>query len=341
MREVGELGGVDGMPEVVEEDSGEVDSGPVEEVVVGPDISGQVCEPGARQCKNMLTPAECTSDGMGWIELNPCSEGYSCYAETGTCGKKVCEPGSRKCLDGKTVQKCRYDGSGWDEPEVCAGESLCANGFCVSPNCLPKVMFLVDRSTSMSPNWQSVRTSITKVVNQNQGIQFGLTVFPNEGGFFAGCKMDPTSPHVPLQDNAGPAIDGWFEENKPAGSTPLYTAMNWVTDNVGVIWGSSPQSSYLVLLSDGEDTCTCSQYDDEPEKRAECVAEKLEPVVKGLTQQGVKTFVIGYAYSGPDIELNVIAQNGGTDQDEWIYAGDEATLTEAFGQLISDIKFCM
>ena len=55
----------------------------------------------------------------------------------------------------------------------------------------------------------------------------------------------------------------------------------------------------------------------------------------------VRTFVIGYAYSGPDIELNVIAENGGTDTTEWIYAGSETTLTNAFGNVIDDMKLCL
>ncbi len=300
-----------------------------------------VCTPGERQCQNLLTPAQCNESGTAWIPLNQCTEGFTCYAATGSCAQKICQPSSRECLDGANFHICLIDGSGWGPTQTCEAPSTCSNGLCISPGCLPKVMFLVDRSTSMGPNWEAVRNSINAVVQQNPGIHFGLTVFPSEDGFFAGCTMEPDQPHIPIQANAAGLLDAWFDDNEPAGATPLLTAMKWIKDNVSLCWGAAPENSYLVLLSDGEDKCTCSEFEDDPEARAECVAEKLIPVVQNITSQGVKTFVIGYAYSGPDIELKVIAENGGTTYTDWIYAGSEQTLTDAFGKLIDDVKWCM
>lgn len=305
-----------------------------------PDIP-VVCTPGERQCQNLLTPGECNETGTGWILLNQCSEGYTCYAETASCAKKICQPGSRECVDEGSFKICKIDGSGWGEVLSCEAPSTCSSGLCISPGCLPKVMFLVDRSTSMGPSWEGVQNSIKTVVAQNQGVQFGLTVFPSEGGFFAGCTMEPDAPHIPIQDNAAPLIDAWFADNEPAGATPLLTAIKWVRTNTVLIWGNPPENAYLVLLSDGEDKCACSQYENDPEKRDECVAEKLLPEIQAITAMGVKTFVIGYNYGGPDKELKTIAENGGTEYTDWIYAGSEASLTEAFGKLIDDVKWCM
>jgi len=288
-----------------------------------------------------LSPAECNPSGTAWIPLNPCSEGYSCYEETGSCGKTVCTPGSQECLDGKTPQKCKFDGSAWEVSAPCGELDVCSGGFCISPGCLPKVMFLVDRSTSMEPNWESVRNSIRNVVQQNPGIQFGLTVFPSSDGFWDACKMDPDLPPVPLQDGAGDLIEAWFNQNDPAGATPLLKAMEWVDDNVATIFGATPENAYIVLLSDGEDKCACSNLDTDPVARAQCVSDDLAPVVQHIASQKVGVFVVGYAYAGPDIELTTIAQNGGTQQTTWINVGSEETLTQAFGDLIDDLKFCM
>lgn len=300
-----------------------------------------ICAPGAWMCQDLLTPAECSEDGTTWIAQEPCPMGQTCHQATGQCGEEVCEPTEKVCADGKSWKQCHYDGSGWGEITDCPGESVCNAGICISPACLPRVMFLVDRSTSMNSHWESVQNSISDVIAQNPEIQFGLTVFPDKDGFFAGCSVGDDSPHVPLQEGAGPVIDDWFDHNDPAGATPLKSAMEWMSEHVSQVWGSDLEAAYLVLLSDGEDKCTCGQYDDEPMERAECVADKLVDITQDLTAQGVRTFVIGYAYSGPDIELDVIAENGGTEITEYIEAGNEETLTAAFGQVIDDVKWCL
>ena len=61
---------------------------------------------------------------------------------------------------------------------------------------------------------------------------------------------------------------------------------------MALIWGAELDGAYLVLLSDGEDKCTCSQYDNDAEARADCVAEKLIPITQAITAQGVRTFVL-------------------------------------------------
>jgi len=283
----------------------------------------------------------CAPLGNAWIEGEPCLEGQTCHQATGECGPTVCEPTSSVCLDSLTRQTCHFDGSGWDPEVTCPEGWVCSNGHCISANCLPRVMFLMDRSTSMSGPWDSVQASIVDTIELNPEVQFGLTVFPSEEGFFAGCTTGTDSPAIPLQDNAGPLIDQWFEDHGPAGATPLEGAMEWMSQNVAAVWGDNTASAYLILLSDGEDKCTCQLYDDDPEARAECVAEKLIPLTQSLTAQGVKTIVIGYAYSGPDIELAVIAENGGTEFTDWLYAGSEESLTAVFGQVIDDIKWCL
>jgi hypothetical protein len=299
-----------------------------------------ICFPGVPTCIDLYTPGQCNAEGTAWEPLNKCLPGQTCHADTDACGPKACEPGTTSCVDEDTKVRCLPDGSGLEPEQDCPDGSVCNAGLCISPSCFPKVMFLVDRSTSMSPHWESVQKSITAVIEANPEVQFGLTVFPSAGGFFAGCETGTNSPHVPLQDGAAIAIDQWFDQNEPAGATPLKSAVEWTADNVAAVWGDDTTNAFLVVLSDGEDKCTCSQHENDPQERAECVAEKLVVSTQKLLQQGVRTFVIGYAYSGPDDELNAIAENGGTDEKTWIYAGSESTLTNAFGKVIDDVKLC-
>ena len=71
------------------------------------------------------------------------------------------------------------------------------------------------------------------------------------------------------------------------------------------------------------------------------MAEELVEYTTDLLDQGIRTYVIGYNYFGNPLELNAIAENGGTDQQEFIWAGSEETLTNAFNQLLGDIKDCL
>ena len=110
--------------------------------------------------------------------------------------------------------------------------------------------------------------------------------------------------------------------------------MEWFAQNSDQIWNGE-EAGYLVVVSDGEDTCTggdhCGNH---------CVAEYLAVHARALARDNVKTYVIGYNYSGSPIELNAIAANGGTSFTEYVYAGGEDMLAGVFEEFIREIKEC-
>ena len=74
--------------------------------------------------------------------------------------------------------------------------------------------------------------------------------------------------------------------------------------------------------------------------RSACVATKLATYTRALREMNVKTYVIGYNYTDDPIELNAIAQNGGTSFNEYVYAGGESLLTGVFQEFLLEIKEC-
>ena len=202
-------------------------------------------------------------------------------------------------------------------------------------------MFLVDRSTSMGNSWSNVRNSIDSVVQANPSVRFGLTVFPSDAdpadGFFgslSGCVTGYDWPNISMQTSPGTIFTDYFDQNGVKGATPLASALEHVAVNATDFWPEG-QGGYLVVLSDGADTCTggdnCSSA---------CVATKLATYTRALREMNVKTYVIGYNYTDDPIELNAIAQNGGTSFNEYVYAGGESLLTGVFQEFLLEIKEC-
>jgi len=295
-------------------------------------------EEGARFCE-IDAAYEC--QGGQWVFVQNCTAPLTCAAETGTCVEKVCDRGDRRCIDGETVQFCKPDQTGWNDPQPCGDDKACVENACVGAECYPGVMFLVDRSTSMGNSWTNVRNSIDTVVQSNPSVRFGLTVFPSDAdpadgifGSLSGCVTGYDWPNISLQTNPGSTFTNFFNDNGVKGATPLASALEHVALNVDDYWPEG-QGGYLVVLSDGADTCTggddCSSA---------CVATQLATYTRALRDRNVKTYVIGYNYFDDPIELNAIAQNGGTSFNEYVFAGGESLLTGVFQEFLLEIKEC-
>ena len=250
----------------------------------------------------------------------------------------ICEANTKYCIDETTAQVCRGDGSEWVTID-CPETQTCLDGVCLQPECFPGVMFLVDRSTSMHPHWDSVAASIESVVNMHPGVRFGLSAFPASEDFFGACSTGDDWPHVGIQSDSNTVLADWFSNNGVSGSTPLVNAMEWMSENSASIWGGEEVGS-LIVLSDGQDKCDCSRWDDDDVRRSECAADDLAEATQLLQQQNVNTYVIGYNYSGNTLELDAIAANGGTAFSEPVFAGNESQLANVFDELVRDIKLC-
>lgn len=250
----------------------------------------------------------------------------------------VCEANTKYCVDETTVNVCRGDGSEWVTVD-CPETQTCLDGVCLQPECFPGVMFLVDRSTSMHSHWDAVGASIQSVVNMHPGVRFGLSAFPASEDFFGACSTGDDWPHVGIQSASNTVLADWFNNHGVSGATPLVNAMEWMSENAASIWGGEEVGS-LIVLSDGQDKCDCSRWEDDDVRRSECAADDLAEATQLLRQQNVNTYVIGYSYSGNTLELEAIAANGGTVFSEPVFAGSETQLANVFDELVRDIKLC-
>ena len=301
--------------------------------------SGLPCEEeGARNCE-LDSLYQCT-DGT-WELINICSAPLTCSTTELICADKLCDRGERQCADSASLQFCLPDQTGWTEPQDCGEGVTCVDGTCAVPECFPGVMFLVDRSSSMQDNWQPVRNSISNVIRENESVRFGLTGFPSvappDSGIFgslSGCHTGESWPNLPIESNSADTIEGWFNDNGVSGSTPLEGAMEWFAQNADTVW-QGEESGYLVVLSDGADTCSGGDSCG-----PECIAEYLAIHTRALARNNIKTYVIGYNYGDSPTELNSIAANGGTSFDEYVGAGDEIMLDGIFENFIREIKDC-
>jgi hypothetical protein len=232
----------------------------------------------------------------------------------------------RSCASLTSYHDCLPSGTGFDTlVRGCFEGSLCKNSQCVLSGCVPLVMLLVDRSGSMIPHWESLRASVKSVIADNPAAAFGLMAFPSDGA----CAS-PTFPSLPLNYQSQLEIDTWFDDNQPNGATPLAYSVRAAAIVAESIWGG--YGGALVVLSDGADTCSGG---GDPVDMLSTWTAAL------LAEHNVQSYVIGYNYMSDASQLDAIAQNGGSSLTQYLPAGNEAELKNAFKSVISDFKSCV
>ena len=295
--------------------------------------------PGCKRCNIERTcvtatksRARCTSGEVTWQEEIDCAPGQSCV--DGRC--RVCDANRTECLSETTFRQCADDGSFWSVTQSCPSGQACLPtasgdnaGRCLPYECSSRVLLLVDYSGSMSPHWENVRRSVAQLVADNPDLRFGLKSFPDVNTW--GCGVAGT-PEIPFSDDNAAAFDTWFANNPPSGATPLAAGMDAVLNNAATLFGEL--GGTVIVLSDGEDSCYFGS--GLPDIRI-----ALATSTAGLYEaHKVRTFAIGYSFGGDPIELDVIANNGGTGLRAHIPAGSESELTRAFADVIDKVKFC-
>jgi hypothetical protein len=325
------------------------DTGPVTDAGNGggPPINPALCEPGTRVCQTQATYGICDATGTS-IDTFPCAATEFCDTSTGSCVPGLCRPRAIRCGEGPAREQCAEDGQSWVPYAACERGEYCSEGGCLPVACLPQVVFAFDGSSSMSSQFDAIRGSIRAVASANPDVAFGLAQFPTglgcsigdgSRGLFGGTA--PLWPDVPITADGGAAIDAWFAANRAAGgATPLVAMLEWFGENADAVWGAERESAHLVVLSEGADTCRCQSNDRDPRARETCWVNNLGAATRTLAARGVKVYVIGYRYSDAPAALNAIAENGDTPFATFIQAGNEATLTAAFGEVITSAKIC-
>jgi hypothetical protein len=226
-----------------------------------------------------------------------------------------------------------------------------------------RLMLLLDQSSSMHGTpWDGATAALTALLVNPAfyDMHFGLDAFPDGfPGFWSTC-MDATylnpfpclncvgddcgtlaAPQVPIapQYESATAIiahmtDAFYPP--PCTNTPLVDQMAYYA--TGPAAAGAPQlfleegSNYLVVISDGEDTC----YDGSAASALSTLTTQI------LTDHGIKSFAIGFGSTSGDMaaQLNAIASSGGTSFSTFLHADDGAELEAALAEIASDVLTC-
>ena len=176
--------------------------------------------------------------------------------------------------------------------------------------------------------------AITTMLNNwgQEQIDFGLDVFPNNGmcGVFQPVISD-TAP-----DNASNIITR-LNALGPDGATPLYLALqNFTSTSYAQNFTSPEAASYLLLVSDGGDTCGTN---GNPYGSGATPAQ-LGTVADQLCANGISTYVIGFGEGVEPDQLNAIVNSGCTGSPTYFDAQNQQQLQEALEEIAESVVSC-
>jgi len=222
-----------------------------------------------------------------------------------------------------------------DDFEVC--ETVTANLEQVAT----RVMILLDRSESMDDDnkWELALSAIDSMVTEfDERIAFGLDVFSASAGSDRWSRRDTTmcdvgdSAVLDVESNNGNEILGALNTFSPGQATPLLLAMtNYSDPQYSPQFMASKGDSYLVIISDGMDTCGS---DGSFDRGGGASAEQLSEMAAQINRESkVKTIVIGFGEGADPEQLDAIAQSGGAQFTEHFDAGDGDELTAALDSI--------
>jgi hypothetical protein len=109
----------------------------------------------------------------------------------------------------------------------------------------------------------------------------------------------------------------------------------------------------IVMLSDGEDVCYIDCVDRcggmDPTCLMECAEERVAPTTTALAEAtsaltatlGVRVFVIGLGSAVSEVQLDAIAENGGTTLGEWIPAYGAMGIAAGFDTILAEMRECI
>ena len=183
--------------------------------------------------------------------------------------------------------------------------------------------------------WTQAKNAINSMLeNFADEINFGIDRFPNDDQ----CGVTNAALSDTLPDNAD-NINSILGTIFPVGATPILLSMQNYTDaNHAPIFTSADSASYLVVISDGADTCGQSgmaMFDQASPQQLTTVTTNL------LTNFDIKTFVIGFGAGAEPTQLNAIAAAGGTEITEYIDAVNEEQLADELANIAAAVVSCV
>ncbi|MBN2802393.1 MAG: hypothetical protein JXR91_04800 [Deltaproteobacteria bacterium] len=214
---------------------------------------------------------------------------------------------------------------------------VCATATTDMTRIATRVMLLEDKSKSMekSDKWNLAMAAIEGMVTEfDNDIAFGLDLLPAAGNEMCGINSNV------VEDVAvgnADTILGTLEQTGPENATPLYLNMSsYLNSDYAPIFLDGKGESYLVIISDGMDTCGAEGV-FEQNGYASTSADLEAVTTQLLTDYGIKTIVIGFGDGADPDQLDAIAAAGGTAWDKYIPAGDGDALSTALKDIAQTV----
>ncbi len=203
-----------------------------------------------------------------------------------------------------------------------------------------QVMILEDRSGSMGPDyplddgsvkWEIAVTALSDLLTSyDTEIRFGLDVFTARDAT-DWCTIGTAVVSDVAPENASNIID-ILGTITPSQGTPLLLALQNFTDPLyAPNLVDETMESYLVIVSDGQDTCGSAGVFD---TNGYLVSDELAAVTAQLlSEYGIRTYVIGFGNGVDPDQLNAISAAGGTGRDTYYDAADSAELNAVLNDI--------
>jgi hypothetical protein len=196
-------------------------------------------------------------------------------------------------------------GMSLDGGEADAGHVVaCFPGVISLMPAIPKVMFVLDRSDSMSSlfgtttRWQALSGALNVVLPPvDQTMEIGALIFPSDS--FAACSVASSPAITPALGNVDTLLN-LIHNTRPAGHTPTAVALNVAGGSI-LSDRAATGARAMVLATDGAPNCnssldprTCNCGGVGCGVGADCLDDvRTIESIRGLAQQNLPTYVIG------------------------------------------------
>jgi len=195
----------------------------------------------------------------------------------------------------------------------------------------------------------SVAALKTTTAALEERVRFGLMIFPSDPIPAALPFLPPTGCQpgtvfeVPALRTASDIAMALDSESADGDSTPIPGTLKAAHEALGSGLAGpdqAPKPKYVLLVTDGVPNC---MVDAQPAFTAEAANMDTYAEVDSLTQDGIKTYVIGYdTRSTADLAvvLDEMARRGGTGATAHQEVTDENSLLDAITAIAGDITTC-
>jgi hypothetical protein len=238
---------------------------------------------------------------------------------------------------------------------------------------------MVESAWGGHSHWTELTAGLTALLTdpRNEDFYFGLDPFPDADMDYLvrchdECCQDPLCfarqmrrcmtmslgcarqcatdlpPWVPLAraPESGPRIIEYVNLDvvpESFGMTPIVDQMRYyLADHSADMpdFYSNDGNSYLVIVSDGDDTC---EGDREDPENVSLIVSELTSVTSDIVDTwGIRSFAIGFGDTSGDMarELDAIAANGGTEFTTFFPVTEDGALQAAFDTIASSLVSC-